>query len=64
MSYDVCLPAREGNEKTVLSTLRFSELGLSVAVKRWRGKIKEIYVVDDILGDREYWGLEEEISPG
>lgn len=61
MTHDIYLPSGSNSgEKKLLATVRFEELGLAAFVQRWRGKIKELYVVDDLLGGLEDWGIEAE----
>lgn len=55
MTHDIYLPTGDPTEKNLLATIRFEQLGLATVIRRWRGKIKELYIVDDLLGGLEAW---------
>ena len=50
MTYDIYLPTDDSPRGKRIATLFFEELGLRVAMLRLRGKINELYVVDDLSG--------------
>lgn len=61
MSHDIYLPSQNpAEEKKLLCTVRFDELGRSVLRRRLRGKISELYIVDNLSGGLEDWGIEAE----